>query len=103
MRAYRAIRGTNPLILDLGTRRKSVTNFTLRPLFLREGKLQATKQEAGRASENFSAPHGRENSLSPTGIESRTLQSVVYLLYRCVIPVYEKKYKNIKRKVEEPK
>jgi len=68
MRAYRANRSTNPLILDLGTRRKSVTNFTLRPLFLRKGKLQATKQEAGWASENFSAPHGRENSLSPTGI-----------------------------------
>jgi len=65
------------LFLTLVLDGKSGTNFTLRPLCLRERKLLAIKQEAEWASENFSVHQGREKSLSPTGIRNSDLQDIV--------------------------
>jgi len=108
----------------------SVTNFTLRPLCIRERTLLAinlsntelnpmchllallgahrilhvsrvrVKQEAGWASENFSALQGREKSFPLPEFETRTLQAIVWSLYHCVILVYERKYMKTKRKAK---
>jgi hypothetical protein len=63
-RAYGGNSGADPLILDLGTRRRSVTNCDPRSLCLRERTQSANKQEAGEISQSFSAMQEREKSLS---------------------------------------
>ena len=70
MKAYSGRRRTAPLILKLGTRWRSVVNFTPRPLYPRERKPVPTKLDAVWAPDLVWTFCKREKSLATTGIRT---------------------------------
>jgi hypothetical protein len=76
MKAHRGRRGIAPFIPNLSTRWRWVVNFTPWPLYLLEGLLVPTEQEAGWTLELVTTFWSLEEFLLLLRFESWTVQPV---------------------------
>lgn len=96
-KAYTGRRGTAPLILNIGARRRSVVNITPQPLYHRERKPAHIRQKAGTAPQQVCTPctDSAPTVRSPHA-RQRTRRNIKFMyIWR--------RHKNVQRKVDKKK
>jgi hypothetical protein len=68
MRVYRRRRGIAPFILNLGTRRRRVVRFTLRPIYHQERTPFSIEERIEWSPDPFGTFWRCEKSLASTGV-----------------------------------